>query len=123
MATLTKPLVVAAAIAFVALALAPTLVGRGLDLPGGLAWPGSERSARQPQSASQLSSGEFAGIQEGATPERLRALAGDPATMSVTEIEGLELECWYYGAAGSTGAYQLCFENGRLSTKVRFSRG
>jgi hypothetical protein len=35
-------------------------------------------------------------------------------------VEGVQLECWYYGVAGARGAYQICFENGRLSTKSRF---
>jgi len=122
-AALTKPLVVAAALALTALVLVPPLVGRGLELPGGLEFLGDGGPAAESQSAAQISSGEFASIDAGVTPGRLRALVGDPASRNATEVEGLEVECWYYGVAGSTGAYQLCFENGRLSTKVRYSRG
>jgi hypothetical protein len=37
-------------------------------------------------------------------------------------VEGVRLECWYYGIAGGRGAYQVCFENGRFSTKTRLDQ-
>ncbi len=86
------------------------------DLPEALA-SGSGRG----QSASQISSAEFATVEVGAGTAAVRALLGEPEAEAVHQIEGLELECWYYGAGGKTGAYQLCFEDGRLHTKAEFS--
>jgi hypothetical protein len=72
------------------------------------------------QSESQLSSEEFAQVTADFTPERLRSFAGEPATTTEASVEGVRLECWYYGVAGARGAYQICFQNGRLSAKARF---
>lgn len=72
------------------------------------------------QSASQLSSEEYAQVDAAFTPERLRSFAGEPASKTKASVEGVRLECWYYGVAGARGAYQICFENGRLSAKARF---
>ena len=93
-----------------------SLLGTVRDLPDALA----SRSGGG-QSASQISSAEFAGVEVGAGTAAVRALLGDPEAEAVHQIEGLELECWYYGAGGKTGAYQLCFEDGRLHTKAEFS--
>jgi hypothetical protein len=80
-----------------------------------------ERSSAS-QSSSQLSSAEFGQIDSTFTPDRLGSLAGEPASETKASVEGVELECWYYGVAGARGAYQICFENGRLSTKARFGQ-
>ena len=82
-----------------------------------------ETSGGVSQSASQLSAEEFAQVDSRFTPDRLRSFAGDPTSKTGAEVEGVRLECWYYGIAGADGAYQICFENGRLSTKTRFARG
>jgi hypothetical protein len=74
------------------------------------------------QSASQLSDDEFTQIDSGFTPDALGSFAGEPATKTKASVEGVRLECWYYGIAGGRGAYQICFENGRLSTKTRFDQ-
>jgi len=80
-----------------------------------------ERSSAT-QSSSQLSMSEFAEIDSSYTPERLGSSAGEPAEKTDASVEGVDLECWYYGIAGARGAYQICFENGRLSTKSRFGQ-
>jgi hypothetical protein len=72
------------------------------------------------QSASQLSSEEFAQVGDDFTPEHLRSFAGEPASRTNASVEGVRLECWYYGIAGARGAYQICFQNGRLTAKARF---
>ena len=72
------------------------------------------------QSASQLSSEEFTQVGREFTPERLRSFAGEPASRTNVSVEGVRLECWYYGVAGARGAYQICFQNGRLTAKSRF---
>ena len=113
MTTVTKPVLLAAA-AFAAFVLAyPTAREHvpGVHLLG-------SRTPAAAQSASQLSGEEYA--LSGYSPARLRAFAGEPATRTEAAVEGVRLECWYYGVAGARGAYQICFENGRLSTKSRF---
>jgi hypothetical protein len=80
-----------------------------------------ERSSAT-QSSSQLSSSEFAQIDSSFTPDRLGSFAGEPSAKTDASVEGVDLECWYYGVAGARGAYQICFENGRLTTKSRFGQ-
>jgi hypothetical protein len=109
----TKPLLLAA-LAFAAFLLVyPQVRDR---LPRAMHY---ERSSVG-QSASQLSGEEFGEIDSSFTPEKLGAFAGKPATKTSASVEGVALECWYYGVAGSRGAYQICFEDGRLSAKSRF---
>jgi hypothetical protein len=115
-ATVTKPILLAA-VAFAAFVLAyPAIRDR---LPDRVSYADRSASAAD-QSASQLSSEEFAAVDSSFTPDRLRAFAGDPAKKTKASVEGFALECWYYGIAGARGAYQICFENGRLSTKLRY---
>lgn len=75
------------------------------------------------QSAEQISSGEFAAAHGGMTPAALRSRVGSPADESTVKVEGLQLQCLYYGVAGATGAYQFCFLDGKLSSKRRFASG
>ena len=75
------------------------------------------------QSAEQISSGEFASTHAGMPPSALRNLVGSPADENTVKVEGLQLPCWYYGVAGATGAYQFCFQDGKLSSKRRFASG
>jgi hypothetical protein len=74
------------------------------------------------QSAAQISPAEFEGAYVGMAPATLRDLVGEPETTSTSRLEGLRIECWYYGVGGEAGAYQLCFGNGKLRTKTRFGR-
>jgi hypothetical protein len=117
-ATVTKPLFLAALTLAAFVAVYPVVRDR---LPHQMNYLGN-RAPVVSQSASQLSSGEFAHVDSGFTPNELRAFAGNPASKTKAAVEGVELECWYYGIAGARGAYQICFENGRLSTKARFDR-
>jgi hypothetical protein len=50
----------------------------------------------------------------------LRSFAGEPAETTKASVEGIDLECWYYGIGGARGAYQICFQNGHLTAKARF---
>jgi hypothetical protein len=121
-ATLTKPLLLAAlALGLIAFA-APFLLERAPDLRGAVELVG-EREGDGSQSAAQLSTVEFERVDSSFTPGKLRSFAGEPATKSSAKVEGVALECWYYGVGGARGAYQICFENGRLSTKVRYGSG
>ncbi|MBA2614748.1 MAG: hypothetical protein H0U90_03055 [Actinobacteria bacterium] len=72
------------------------------------------------QSASQISSAEFAEAGVGTSSASLRSLVGKPEAKDEHEVEGLRLECWYYGAGSKTGAYQFCFQNGRLRSKFSY---
>jgi hypothetical protein len=118
--TVTKPLLLAAA-ALAAFVLVYPAARERLPSLHVLANPTTKRGVAQ--SAAQISPGEFEQIGAGISPAGIRATVGEPASKSETTVEGLRLECWYYGVAGSTGAYQLCFKNGRLATKLRFGRG
>ena len=73
------------------------------------------------QSAAQISYAEFRLAEVGTSPDSLRARVGDPEATSRHTVEGLEIECWLYGAAGSTGGYQFCFADGRLRAKFVFA--
>ena len=117
MATLAKPLllVAAALAAFAVFSPAARQHFPSIHLLDARTQPASE-------SGSQLSSEEFEAVGVGFTPAHLRAFAGDPAKETDASVEGVELQCWYYGIAGARGAFQICFENGRFSTKTRFSR-
>ena len=73
------------------------------------------------QSGEQISSGEFSTVHGGMKADALRGLVGKPDEQTTARVEGLKLECWYYGVAGGTGAYQFCFVDGRLSSKRRYA--
>jgi hypothetical protein len=72
------------------------------------------------QSAQQISAGEFSAAHGGMRADALQGLVGSPEDRERSSVEGLSLECWYYGVAGGTGAYQFCFVDGRLSSKRRY---
>ena len=74
------------------------------------------------QGAAQISYEEFRDATVGMTSARLRASVGDPESTSSHEVEGLAIDCWLYGIAGSTGAYQFCFADDRLRAKFVFAR-
>jgi hypothetical protein len=116
--TITKPIVLAAVAVAAFILVYPLVRDR---LPQALDYSSNGGPAAA-ESASQLSSGEFEQIEPGFTPDRLRAFAGEPAAKTNASVEGVTLECWYYGIAGAQGTYQVCFENERLSAKLRFSR-
>jgi hypothetical protein len=111
-------LVLLALAVLVLMAGGPAVLAKARSLPETM-----ETKTTGGQSASQISSSEFAAAEVGAGTAALRAMLGEPEAKSVHDVEGLELECWYYGAGSATGAYQLCFENGRLRTKAEYTRG
>ena len=79
--------------------------------------------AQSGQSRSQLSPVEFRDVRFGYTTARLRELVGTPETTHDATVEGLKLECWYYGIVGESGSYQFCFADGKLRSKFRFVAG
>ena len=81
---------------------------------------GESESDATEQGGSQISHLEFLGIRPGTARGAIEALVGEPESRHETKIEGLAIECWYYGVAGATGSYQLCFANGRLRTKSAY---
>ena len=111
-------------VALAAVALVALLAGGSgvLARVGGLPERVEEAASgeRAGQSASQISQAEFAEVAPGTSPAALRALVGKPEDEAGHEIEGLRVECWYYGAGSKTGAYQFCFENGRLVSKLEY---
>ena len=117
---LPRFLVLVAAIAALFVVATPALRGAIEEVRDRL--PSLERADSRGQGASQISSAEFAQMPAGVTPDALRRLAGEPESKSTTRVEGVALECWYYGIVGSSGAYQLCFVDGKLSSKLRFTR-
>jgi UDP-N-acetylglucosamine 2-epimerase (non-hydrolysing) len=72
------------------------------------------------QSAAQISAAEFLRLPKGSPQSAVEASVGEPDGRHRVSIERLELDCWYYGIAGATGAYQLCFVDGKLRSKVGF---
>ena len=72
------------------------------------------------QSAAQVSPAEFLALRRGQPKERVRELLGEPETTSSASVEGVDLDCWVYGVSGSSGAFQICFANGRLSSRFRY---
>jgi hypothetical protein len=72
------------------------------------------------QSGSQISGSEFLSVPRGTPAARARGLLGEPEHSSTASVEGVRIECWTYGVAGATGAFQLCFANGRLSSRFRY---
>ena len=76
---------------------------------------------RGSQGAAQISYDEFRFAPVGMTTAKLRARVGEPEAKGSHEVEGLELECWLYGIAGGSGAYQFCFANDRLRAKFVFA--
>lgn len=48
-----------------------------------------------------------------------KIIGGEPESTSDMDVNGLSMECWYYGVLSSDGSYQFCFEGNRLSTKSK----
>ncbi len=81
-----------------------------------------EGKAGAGSAAAQISSTEFVQVRRGASTRSVRALVGAPETTHTAKVEGLEVECWYYGIVGATGTYQLCFVDGKRTARARFAR-
>ena len=77
-------------------------------------------AAARGHSKAQISPMEFIRAPRGAPRTEIRNLLGEPEDTSTAIVEGLKVECWLYGIAADTGAFQLCFENGRLSSRFRY---
>jgi hypothetical protein len=116
--SLSRLLLLVAAVAALLVLTAPTLRGQVSELKDSL--PSLEDANSEGQSGSQISSAEFTDIKAGISPDALRDLVGEPAAEESTELEGLELECLSYGIVGASGIYQFCFANGKLASKLRF---
>jgi hypothetical protein len=109
-------LVVAAAFAFGGSALLERASEARPDVTALL----DEARDREGQSGAQLSASEFLRLPKEATQALVEANAGEPESRHRIAVERVELECWYYGIAGATGAYQLCFVNGKLRSKIGY---
>jgi hypothetical protein len=116
--TLTRLVIVLVAAAAL-VATGPALLDSGSGLRDQLSSILEDRGGGQ--SAEQISSGEFATVHGGMKATTLRSQVGAPAERTTSHVEGLKVECWYYGVAGDTGAYQFCFVDGRLSSKRRYA--
>lgn len=120
MLSLSRLLLVVAAVAALFVLTAPTLRSQVSNLPDSL--PSLEEATSKDQSGAQISGAEFAQIKAGVSSRALRDLVGEPAAEESTELEGLELECLSYGIVGASGIYQFCFANGKLASKLRFGK-
>jgi hypothetical protein len=118
--SLSRLLLLVAAVAALLVLTAPTLRGQVSDFRDSL--PSLENADSEGQSGAQISSAEFAQIKAGISPEALRDLVGEPAARGSTKLEGLKLECLSYGIVGTSGIYQFCFANGKLASKLRFGK-
>jgi hypothetical protein len=115
--TSTRWLLVAAGAVVVVLVVTGTTFVEMRERVAGL---GGSTRAVPGQSGSQISEAEFERAELGMSPQALRAFVGEPEGRSANRIEGLQIECWYYGIGGTSGSYQLCFTNGKLRSKLRF---
>ncbi len=116
---MTKVVVVFAVAVIAAAVAAPAVIRNGSALGDRL--PSLERkSAPSAQSAAQISDFEFAGLHSGLPASVVRARLGEPDETSSVQVERRRIECWYYGIAEGTGAYQLCFSSSRLASKRKF---
>jgi len=75
------------------------------------------------QGAAQISSTEYVQLRRGATSASVRGRVGEPETKHTATVEGVKVECWYYGIVAATGSYQLCFVSGELSSRSRYTSG
>ena len=117
MHTSTRWLLLAAASVVLFLVVTGTTFVEMRERVGAITAPSADGRA---QSGSQISEAEFERAAIGTSPEALRAFVGEPEGKSANRIEGLRIECWYYGIGGTSGSYQLCFANGKLRSKLRF---
>jgi hypothetical protein len=116
----SRLLVLVALLVLLAAALGgPTLLADARDVPSRVAHAVRSDEAAG-QSAAQISLAEFEAVPHGTVVERVRELLGEPEHSSSAAVEGVEVECWTYGVAGGTGAFQLCFADGRLSSRFRY---
>lgn len=120
--TITRLVVLLVAVAAL-VAAAPSLLDSTTNIRDEVSSFIQDHGGGDGQSAEQISSGEFASTHAGMPPSALRNLVGSPADENTVKVEGLRLQCWYYGVAGATGAYQFCFQDGKLSSKRRFASG
>lgn len=72
------------------------------------------------QSSKQVGAAKFAQVHRGMAKPELRTLLGKPESTDYQEVQGLTMECWYYGVLSQSGSYQFCFENGKLASKSRY---
>ena len=109
------------ALALVALSLlgGTTVLASARELPS-RAVDAMRGESSEAQSDAQMSGAEFVSLERGWSPDRVRAEVGAPEAASRSSVEGLELECWTYGIVGATGAFQICFANGRLESRFRY---
>jgi hypothetical protein len=78
------------------------------------------RDHTRDQGSSQISAAEFLQVRRGATAEQVRALVGSPERETRVRVEGVQLDCLYYGVVGASGAFQLCFADDRLVSRFRY---
>ena len=115
--TSTRWLLIAATAVVVFLILSGSSFVEMRNRLGAIAGAGSDGRT---QGSSQISEAEFARAEIGTAPGTLRALVGEPEGKSTNRVEGLRVECWYYGIGGTSGSYQLCFVNDKLRSKLRY---
>ncbi len=117
---MTKLLVVVLGVAAVVVVGGTALRERVSDARADVAALLEREGASRGQGGAQMSAAEFLRLPKGTPQEAVESGAGAPERRHRVALERVELECWYYGIAGATGAYQLCFVEGKLRSKVGF---
>jgi hypothetical protein len=70
--------------------------------------------------ASKNAQVHFGEISNGMSISEVQGVLGTPDDTQHTEVAGLVTDCIYYGTPGdSSGWYQFCFDNGKLTSKSK----
>lgn len=80
---------------------------------------GCEEIDKSEQSSAKVTKAKVKKIQLGDSKKRVRKVLGKPENTDRQEVEGLTMECWYYGVLADR-SWQFCFDNGKLSSKNRY---
>lgn len=80
---------------------------------------GCEEIDKSEESSAQVTKAKVDKVKIGDSKKRVRKILGKPESTDKQEVEGLTMECMYYGVLADR-SWQFCFENGKLSSKNRY---
>ena len=80
---------------------------------------GCEEIDKSEKSSAQVTKKKVKQVKLGDTKREVRALLGKPENSDRMEVEGMKMDCWYYGVLAER-SWQFCFNNGKLESKNRY---